>query len=208
MLYPTTHWKKVQWEPFSIQYAYICLLLDAHKASHFNKGVKVSIFTIVSFLYGGRSPQDVPMVKKRGERFELPDWAQTMWEDLGSPELEEFFPIHTGNLLDRRTGLRRDDLIEMKLDVRALPEGDDPWIRGRLVTSGKSSIEIFGEDGKFHYIARDVIVEVVLVAHTRPAYLDDDELLTYERDDMKRRSKLQEKVEKQTEGRDDSHIWG
>ena len=29
-----------------------------------------------------------------------------------------------------------------------------------------------------------------------------------EREDMKRRSKLHEKVEKETKGNDDSHLWG
>ena len=43
-----------------------------------------------------------------------------------------------------------------------------------------------------------------LIAHTRPAYIDDKELLAFEREDMKRRSKLHEKVEKETKGNDDS----
>ena len=51
-------------------------------------------------------------------------------------------------------------------------------------------------------------MKMVLVAHTRPAYIDDKELLAFEREDMKRRSKLHEKVEKETKGNDDSHLWG
>ena len=69
-------------------------------------------------------------------------------------------------------------------------------------------LEILGEEGKCHCIAREVIVRRVLVAHTRPAYIDDKELLAFEREDMKRRSKLHEKVEKETTGNDDSHLWG
>lgn len=138
----------------------------------------------------------------------LPAWAKEMWEELGSPELENIGAITSGDLLDRRYGLRRDDLIEMLLDARALPKGMDPWLRGRLVSSGKMTVELLTEDGKLHYISRDVIVEVILVAHMRPAYLDDKELLAFERDDMKRRNKLNEKVEKESEGRDDTHLWG
>ncbi len=138
----------------------------------------------------------------------LPTWAMNMWEELGSPELEGMEAVTCGELLDRRYGLRRDDLVEMLLDARALPDERDPWIRGRLVSSGKMTVELLAVDGKLHYISRDVIVEVILVAHMRPAYLDDDELMTFEREDMKRRNKLNEKVEKEGEGRDDTHLWG
>ena len=75
---------------------------------------------------------------------------------------------------------------------------DHAFVRGRLLSSGKSSIEILTEEGQSEFIARDVIVKMVLVAHTRPAYIDDKELLAFEREDMKRRSKLHEKVEKET----------
>ncbi|MDP6011890.1 MAG: hypothetical protein QF707_08880 [Candidatus Poseidoniaceae archaeon] len=138
----------------------------------------------------------------------LPTWAKNMWEELGSPELEGMEAVTSGDLLDRRYGLRRDDLVEMLLDARALPDDKEPWLRGRLVSSGKMTVEILAEDGKLHYISRDVIVEVILVAHMRPAYLDDVELMAFEREDMKRRNKLNEKVEKEGEGRDDTHLWG
>jgi len=110
--------------------------------------------------------------------------------------------------MDRRSGLRRDDIVEILLDARGLPEGDDPWIRGRLVSSHKSSLEIVDEEERFRAIARDAIVEVRLIAHTRPPYIEDEELLTFEREDIKRRSKLHEKVEKETKENDDSHLWG
>ncbi len=138
----------------------------------------------------------------------LPAWAKEMWEELGSPEIHDIGAVTSGDLLNRRYGLRRDDLVEMLLDARALPEGMDPWMRGRLVSSGKMTVELLVQDGKLHYISRDVIVEVILVAHMRPAYLDDKELLAFEREDMKRRNKLNEKVEKEGEGRDDTHLWG
>ena len=47
-----------------------------------------------------------------------------------------------------------------------------------------------------------------LIAHMRPAYIDDDELLQFEREDQKRRTKIHEDVEKKTKGGDDDHLWG
>ena len=139
---------------------------------------------------------------------DLPDWARSMWEELGSPDLSELQSVHTGDLMDRRHGLRKDDLVEIQLDARAFREDDETWVRGRLLSSGKSSLEILTSDGEHAYIARDVIVKIVLVAHTRPAYIDDKDLLEFEREDQKRRTNLHEKVEKKTKGNDDSHLWG
>ncbi len=146
------------------------------------------------------------MAKKKS--VDLPDWAKSMWEEMGSPKLEGLRSIHHGDLLERRQGLRRDDFVEVHLDVQAFANPEDAFVRGRLISSGKTSLEILTEDGRCEFISRDVIVKMVLVAHTRPAYIDDEELLAFEREDMKRRSKLHEKVEKETKGNDDSHLWG
>ncbi len=139
---------------------------------------------------------------------DLPEWAKSMWEELGSPDLDELKSVHCGDLMERRHGLRKDDLVEIQMDARALREGEETWIRGRLLSSGKSSIELLTTNGDHIYLAREVIVKVVLIAHTRPAYIDDKELLEFERADQKRRSNLHEKVEKKTKGNDDSHLWG
>ena len=139
---------------------------------------------------------------------DLPEWAKSMWEELGSPDLDELKSVHSGDLMERRHGLRKDDLVEIQMDARALREGEETWIRGRLLSSGKSSIEVLTTSGDHIYLAREVIVKVVLIAHTRPAYIDDKELLEFERADQKRRSNLHEKVEKKTKGNDDSHLWG
>ena len=40
-----------------------------------------------------------------------------MWKDLGSPDIEDLQSVHTGDLLDRRHGLRKDDLIEIQIDA-------------------------------------------------------------------------------------------
>ncbi len=139
---------------------------------------------------------------------DLPDWAQSMWEELGSPELSDLESVHTGDLMGRRHGLRKDDLVKIQLDARSLRDDDESWVQGRLLSSGKSSIELLTTDGEHVYLAREIIVKVVLIAHTRPAYIDDKELLEFERADQKRRSNLHEKVEKKTKGNDDSHLWG
>ena len=127
---------------------------------------------------------------------------------MGSPKLDKVADIIHGDLLKRRHGLRRDDIIEILMDARSLAGDASPWIRGRLLSSGKSSIELLCEDGRTHYVARAIIARIVLVAHPRPAYIDDKDLLAFERNDMKRRSNLHEKVEKESMGSDDSHHWG
>ena len=145
---------------------------------------------------------------KKSSKVDLPDWAIGLWNDLGSPSLENLQGVHNGDLLERRNGLRRDDIVEILIDARALLPDADPWVRGRLISSGKTSLEILDGDGVQRFIARDTIVQIVLIAHTRPAYIDDKELLAFEREDMKRRSTLHEKVEKETTGNDDAHLWG
>ena len=120
---------------------------------------------------------------------DLPDWAQKLLEDLGSPDISDLQSVHTGDLMERRHGLRKDDIVEIQLDARALRDTDSTWIKGRLLSSGKSSLEILTVEGEHSYIAREVIVQIVLIAHTRPAYIDDKELLEFERADQKRRTK-------------------
>ena len=154
------------------------------------------------------SPRELYMANKKRQGVELPDWATPLWEDMGSPDLSKFVDVHNGDLLKRRHGLRRDDFVEILVDARSIVSDDETWLRGRLLSSGKSSIELLTNDGQTHYIARDIIAQIVLVAHTRPAYIDDKGLLAFERADMKRRSKLHEKVEKESEGSDDAHLWG
>ena len=51
-----------------------------------------------------------------------------MWEELGSPSLEEIDSVHTGDLMERRHGLRKDDIVKIQIDARALADGDDNWV--------------------------------------------------------------------------------
>ena len=69
-------------------------------------------------------------------------------------------------------------------------------------------VHLIFEDSQFRSFSRDVIVEIRLVAHMRPQYIDDDELLFFEREDMRRRTSVSEQAERKADGHDDSHVWG
>jgi hypothetical protein len=149
------------------------------------------------------------MAAKRGKKKpDLPDWALPIWEEVDCPDISKFEDVFGGPLIDRRFGLRRDDIVEVQLDSRALRDADATIARGRLLGTNKNAIELLDTDGTYHYIARDVVVEVNLICHLRPPYIDDEELLSFEREDAKRRSKVHEQVDKNVSGMDDSHLWG
>mgnify|MGYP001283373362 CR=1 FL=1 len=139
---------------------------------------------------------------------DIPRWAQKELGRMGIEDTSAFDDELYGPIADRKSGLRRDDLVELLLDARSLTGEIDPWIRGRLLSSHKSSIEILDDEGRFRAIARDVIVEVRLIAHTRPQYIDDKELMTFERSEARRRSEIQEEVEKRASNSHESHQWG
>ena len=76
---------------------------------------------------------------RRGRRVEdLPDWARRFYEDYGSPDLDSLDDVFHGPLMDRKSGLRRDDLIEILLDRRMLPDDKDPFVRGMLVGTNRN----------------------------------------------------------------------
>tara|TARA_B100000287_G_scaffold303803_1_gene286947 strand:+ start:2556 stop:2993 length:438 start_codon:yes stop_codon:yes gene_type:complete len=137
----------------------------------------------------------------------LPDWAARFYEDYGSPNLKELEDVFHGPLMDRKYGLRKDDLVEILLDRRMIPEDRSPQIRGMMVGGRSTSIDILDENGDFRSVSRDVIVEVRLVSHLRRTYIEDEELLKFEKDDMKRRSEVHEMAEKNSDDHG-SHLWG
>ena len=145
--------------------------------------------------------------RRSREVTDLPAWAKRIHQEYGSPELDILKDIFLGPLIKRKSGLRKDDLIEILLDSRALPKDSDPYIRGMLVGTSRNVIEILDENGDFRSIARDVIVELRLITHLRKPYIEDRELLTFEKEDMRRRSNLHEAAERQADGRDDNHVW-
>jgi len=137
----------------------------------------------------------------------LPKWAKKMYEDYGSPNLIELEDRFHGPLIERKSGIRRDDIIEVLLDKRILTDEREPIIRGMLIGFTRNSVEILDEFGDFRAIARDVIVEVRLITHLRHPYIEDKELLKFEKEDMRRRSEMHEKAEKNDEGYE-SNLWG
>ena len=148
--------------------------------------------------------------ERRGKRIDsLPEWAKRFAEEYGAKDLEDRNDVFFGPLIDRRSGLRKDDLIKLLIDARALRAEEDPWVRGMLLATSRNAVEMLDENGEYRSIARDVIVEVRLVTHLRKPYIEDDELLTFEKEDMRRRSNVHEQAERQADGgSDDSHLWG
>ena len=133
--------------------------------------------------------------ERRSKRIDdLPTWAKQFAEEYGAKELDGRGDVFFGPLIDRRSGLRKDDLIELLIDARALRVDDDPWVRGMLLATSRNAVEMLDEFGQYRSIARDVIVEVRLVTHLRKPYIEDDELLTFEKEDLRRRSNVHEPV--------------
>ena len=110
--------------------------------------------------------------ERRSKRIDdLPTWAKRFAEEYGTKELDGRGDVFFGPLIDRRSGLRKDDLIELLIDARALRVDDDPWVRGMLLATSRNAVEMLDEFGQYRSIARDVIVEVRLVTHLRKPYL-------------------------------------
>jgi len=149
-----------------------------------------------------------PLLKWQAMTSDYPDWAMAELDKMGITDVSDFQDILYGPIADRKAGLRRDDLVEILLDSRSLNGEMDPWIRGRLISSHKSSLEIIDSEGRFRALAREVIVEIRLITHTRPPYIDDEELMTFERAEARRRNEIQEQVEKRASNSHENHQWG
>ena len=145
--------------------------------------------------------------KSEADNGDLPEWATRIHQEYGEPKLSELKDIFLGPLVGRKSGLRKDDLVEILLDSRALPDNSDTYIRGMLVGTSRNVIEVWDENGDFRSIARDIIVQLRLITHLRKPYIEDKELLTFEKEEIRRRSNLHEEAERQVDGRDDNHVW-
>ena len=53
-------------------------------------------------------------------RSTLPEWAIKIHEAHGSPELDNIQDVFHGPLSERSAGLRKDDIVEIFIDSRAL----------------------------------------------------------------------------------------
>ncbi|MDP6870646.1 MAG: hypothetical protein QGI73_00225 [Candidatus Thalassarchaeaceae archaeon] len=138
----------------------------------------------------------------------LPDWARRIHEAHGSPSLDNLQDVFHGPLSERRAGLRKDDLLEIMIDSRALPSDTDNIVNGMLLGTTRNAVEIMDSEGAFRSIARDVIVEVRLLAHMRLPYLEDKEMMKFEKEDMRLRSIMQEKAEQMADGSRENNLWG
>ena len=63
----------------------------------------------------------------------LPEWAKKMYIENGSPDLKETEDVFHGPLIDRKHGLRKDDLIEISIDDRVLSQKENRKIGGMLI---------------------------------------------------------------------------
>ena len=64
--------------------------------------------------------------ERRDKRIgDLPAWAKRFAEEYGAEDLDGREDVFFGPLIDRRSGLRKDDLIELLIDARALRADDD-----------------------------------------------------------------------------------
>ncbi len=149
-----------------------------------------------------------PLPKSSIMTTDYPDWVMVELDRMGISDVSDFQDVLYGPIADRKAGLRRDDLVEILLDARSLTGDMEPWVRGRLISSHKSSLEIIDSEGHFRALAREVIVEIRLITHTRPPYIDDEELMTFERSEARRRSEIQEEVEKRASNSHENHQWG
>ena len=84
----------------------------------------------------------------------------------------------------QRSGLRKDDIIELLIDAQALRADDDPLIRGMLLAA-LNAVEMLDEFGQYRSIARDVIVSTTCSNSLEDKCIEDDELLTFEKEDLK-----------------------
>ena len=88
--------------------------------------------------------------ERRSKRIDdLPTWAKQFAEEYGAKELDGRGDVFFGPLIDRRSGLRKDDLIELLIDARALRVDDDPWVRGMLLATSRNAVEMLDEFGQY-----------------------------------------------------------
>ena len=106
----------------------------------------------------------MPTTDGNGDRG-IPDWAIDLYSSYGSPDLSMHGDVYVGPLIGRKSGLRKDDIVEMVIDARSVRTDQPNVIRGMLISTGRSSIDILDENGDFRSFSRDVIVEIKLVAH-------------------------------------------
>ncbi|MDG6224426.1 MAG: hypothetical protein QCI82_02825 [Candidatus Thermoplasmatota archaeon] len=87
-------------------------------------------------------------------------------------ESDPFPDVHKGPLRDRSFGLRVDDDIE----VQIIAGNSLISMRGRIL-SLKDDLEIVDEDGYYHKVVMDWIVDTKVIRHNRPSPEKDPEMI-------------------------------
>lgn len=91
-------------------------------------------------------------------------------------ERDELSDVYDGPLKERRYGLRIDDEVE----ILYIAGNELRTIRGRLLEF-KNDIELVDEEGYYHQIIYDWVVDIKLLKHNRPPPSEDRELLSMKR---------------------------
>ncbi|MCD6111406.1 MAG: hypothetical protein J7K08_07020 [Thermoplasmata archaeon] len=91
-------------------------------------------------------------------------------------EKDELSDVYDGPLKERRYGLRIDDEVE----ILYIAGNELRSIRGRLLEF-KNDIELVDEEGYYHQITYDWVVDIKLLKHNRPPPSKDKELLSMKR---------------------------
>ncbi len=113
-------------------------------------------------------PEDEEIIDSHAQEEEPDQIEQTAVESAAEP----YQDITGGKLSERRFGVRIDDEVEVTIMA-----GDQPrLVRGRVLKQ-KKYLELEDEEGRYHRIYYDWIVEIVLLKHHRPHPLADPELV-------------------------------
>ncbi|MCD6383657.1 MAG: hypothetical protein J7L88_04275 [Thermoplasmata archaeon] len=86
---------------------------------------------------------------------------------------KEYPDVFDGPLRERRYGLRIDDEVE----IQYIAGNELKTIRGRLLEF-KNDIELVDEEGYYHQIIYDWVVDIKVIKHNRPPPSEDQELLS------------------------------
>ena len=73
-------------------------------------------------------------MESRGKAF--PTGQKRCTDAYGSPDLSTRGDVYVGPLIGRKSGLRKDDLVEMVIDARSVKSEETNVISGMLISTG------------------------------------------------------------------------
>ena len=74
----------------------------------------------------------MPTTDGNGDRG-IPGWAIDLYSSYGSPDLSTHGDVYVGPLIGRKSGLRKDDIVEMVIDARSVRTDQPNVVRGCLL---------------------------------------------------------------------------